>query len=502
VRIIDRYVLKEHVGPFTFALSALTSLLLLQYMARRFGDLVGKGLSWQIITEFILLSVPLTVALTLPMAVLVAVLYAFSRLASENEITAMRAGGISSRSLVRTPLVFAVLLSFVMLWFNDQVLSRANHRLATLQIDIIRTKPTFALKPQILNTVKESQLYLRAAQIDEETQSMRDVTIYDLSDPTRRRSIYGERGTLKLASNQRDLMMYLYNGVMVSEPNDKPGQLSLLYYKTDQLRVRDVANQFEQSNADTTSKGEREMSVCEMQTRYDIAMRQYEQARRDRDRIRDELKAGGPKPITAPLPASTVVPPVSAGGIGEKYCALLKRIRAKLAPRTLHAAELPHALPVQAAATPRPPQQPQSLELNDANMRLDEASHRRNRYAVEIEKKFSLAAACIVFVLVGAPIAVRFPRGGVGVVIGVSFLVFAVYYVALIGGEELANRGYVAPFWAMWGANVLFLLAGIALMSRMGYESATPRGAGIRERFDATRLWFARRLGLRMGLAE
>src|ERR1700756_1964284 len=111
VKIINRYVLKEHFGPFVFALSALTSLLLLQYIARRFGDLVGKGLSWQIITEFFLLSIPFTLAMTLPMAVLVAVLYAFSRLASENEITALKAGGISTRSLLIPALGAGTLLA-------------------------------------------------------------------------------------------------------------------------------------------------------------------------------------------------------------------------------------------------------------------------------------------------------------------------------------------------------------------------------------------------------
>ena len=69
MKIINRYILKEHVGPFVFALSATTSLLLLQYIARRFGDLVGKGLSWQVIAEFFLLSIPFTVAMTIPMAV-------------------------------------------------------------------------------------------------------------------------------------------------------------------------------------------------------------------------------------------------------------------------------------------------------------------------------------------------------------------------------------------------------------------------------------------------
>ena len=58
MKIINKYVLKEHIGPFVFALSALTSLLLLQYIARKFGDLVGRGLSWQVIGEFFLLSIP------------------------------------------------------------------------------------------------------------------------------------------------------------------------------------------------------------------------------------------------------------------------------------------------------------------------------------------------------------------------------------------------------------------------------------------------------------
>ena len=88
MKIVTKYVLREHVAPFAFSLSALTSLLLLQYVAKQLGQLVGKGLHWTVIAEFLILSVPFTVAMTMPMAVLVATLHAFSRMASENEITA------------------------------------------------------------------------------------------------------------------------------------------------------------------------------------------------------------------------------------------------------------------------------------------------------------------------------------------------------------------------------------------------------------------------------
>jgi len=87
-------------------------------------------------------------------------------------------------------------------------------------------------------------------------------------------------------------------------------------------------------------------------------------------------------------------------------------------------------------------------------------------FEVEFWKKFSIPFACIVFVLIGAPIAVRYRHGGVSMVVTVSFLVFTAYYVALIGGEHLADQELVEPFWAMWAPNVLFLAIGAGAFLR------------------------------------
>jgi lipopolysaccharide export system permease protein len=603
VKIINRYVLKEHVGPFVFALSALTSLLLLQYIARKFGDLVGRGLSWQVITEFMLLSIPFTVAMTLPMAVLVAVLHAFSRMASENEITALKAGGISTRALMRPALVASVLLAMFMLWFNDQVLPRTNHELATLQIAILRTKPSFALKEQVINGIKEGQLYLRAGYIDrEQSGRLRDVTIYDVSDASRRRTIFGDSGFLAFAPNKKDIILTLYHGWMMSSPTNQPEQLNRIYFKQNELKVRDVANSFQSIDADTASKGEREMSVCEMQKEYELANAAVQHAYAESLATVLRLSTG---PIHTNTPTAKAVKIKKAGGIGALYCTtidktsrqlktwfqpkaahaevplrvqqqdttqkqqqdttkkqqdttkkpaaspnkddsvmvligtILKKVpRDKIPPgayipETTHVAQpivgtsttpVTTAQPPAGAAPPIVPQpagapqnqapavapkfaQPAAVtadksvspEILDAKLRLEETRHRVNRFGVEIQKKFSLAAACIVFVLVGAPIALRFPRGGVGVVIGVSFVVFAVYYVGLIGGESLANNNLMSPFWAMWLDNVFFLMVALLLISRMGREGVTSRSGGMGEMVDATRAWFTRqrhRVGL------
>jgi lipopolysaccharide export system permease protein len=85
----------------------------------------------------------------------------------------------------------------------------------------------------------------------------------------------------------------------------------------------------------------------------------------------------------------------------------------------------------------------------------------------------------MVFVLLGAPIALRFPRGGVGLTIGVSLVVFGLYYMCLLAGESLASRGIVPPALSMWGANLIFALVGLALAARMGHEAGTSRGGSI-----------------------
>jgi lipopolysaccharide export system permease protein len=591
-----------------FSLTALTSLLLLNYIAKRFGDLVGKGLGWRVIGEFFALSVPFTVAMTLPMAILVSTLYAFSRLAAENEITALKASGIGMARVLVPVLVAATGLAAFMLFFNDQVLPRANHRLSTLQQDIARKKPTFALRSQVINEVSPGRLSLKADYIDQATSWLHVVTIYDNSDPVRRRTIYADSGKMELVSD--DLLLTLYSGTMQEVPKSDPTQLQRLFYDIDRIRVKNVVNGLTRTDSTNTYKGDREMSICEMQKEYsthelDFAVAHYTLERALVLTTR-ELTTGAPSgelPSTTSMPPSaglsqgssqagyTVVPsgfsPRLPLTIGHVYCDGLKKLAKIKLPafvKTVRAAELPLGRQVvQQAANQQPGgQQPTPRDTaNRAKRRLlmggastgpsttsrrapsdtsrdttramaadttpaaagdtmrksaavdsaiapvpptlrpsgatsgfipprgtvastngdidvagaiETARNRMlenrttiNRYGVEIQKKFALSAACVVFVLIGAPIALRVPRGGVGLVIGVSLGVFAIYYIGLIAGESLADRAFLTPFWAMWAANVILTIVGLILLARMGKEGATSRGGDMSEFLEGLR---------------
>jgi lipopolysaccharide export system permease protein len=136
-------------------------------------------------------------------------------------------------------------------------------------------------------------------------------------------------------------------------------------------------------------------------------------------------------------------------------------------------------------------------ELEGLRVRLEDSARLMNSYGVEIHKKFALAVACFVFVLLGAPIALRFPRGGVGLTIGVSLFVFALYYVCLIAGESIAKRGLMPAVVSMWMANVIFALIALWMLAKMGQEGSTSRGGDMKEMLGAIRGWLRSKLGWR-----
>jgi len=580
VKLLTRYIIREHVGPLVFALSALTSLLMLQYVARQLANLAGKGLPWAAIGEFFVLSLPFTIAMTMPMAVLVATLYAFGRMAAEHEITAFKASGVRVRTLMVPVLACAFALSIGMIWFNDQVLPAANHRLRILQQDIARTKPTVALREQAMNMITE-MFFMRVARVNAETNRIYDVVIYDLSKGIERKTVYADSGVISLDPNGRDMVIQLYDGFAQEFVRGESHRLQRSFFETQTVRQKGIAQGFENSSGSDAFKGDREMTVCEMHRRYRSDAVDVERVRQEyisnTDRLRkvsgQRIAPPRARPKAEPLAAlyceqflgriaglflpkkaeaqsvgqdsvrqdttarqdsvrqdttrrDSVVPPVPVAGqpvTGQPVTGQPvpgQPVPGQPVPGTTDttqaAAQFPppiNGIPVlpRGSYTPAPGltysqdsalrasgvdpmtqavQAPQADTseaavalgaVNSTGLQLIAARESLDSLAVEIHKKFALSLACFVFVLFGPPIALRFPRGGVGVTIGVSIVVFGLYYICLMGGEALADKGHLPAYVAMWIANVVFALAGVALLWRVESTTDNSRGGGFAE---------------------
>jgi lipopolysaccharide export system permease protein len=267
----------------------------------------------------------------------------------------------------------------------------------------------------------------------------------------------------------------------------------------DRVKVVGVGNQLERSENDNY-KSDREMSICEMQRDYQEAEEEGRAAQRDLEQAMVGAARQAATGVKSPAAKNRGRPSL---GIGRAYCGGLALVGVAVAAQT----PLPPSAggPVGRGLDANPvyaegrPAAAAVQAVSSSKARIDEARRTTDLYGVEIQKKFALSAACVVFVLLGAPVAVRFPRGGVGLVISVSLGAFALYYVGLIAGEAVADRGYLSPFWAMWAANILFTAIGLLFLARMGKESSTSRGGDMGELVTNIRVWIAKQ-GRRMGI--
>src|SRR5512134_1932508 len=489
VRIISRYLLRQHLAPLAFALTALTSVMLLNQVAKQFTNLVGKDLPWSVIGEVFLLSIPFIVAVTLPMAVLVAVLYTFSHLAADNEITVMKASGISVVRLVLPVLGGAAVVSVLAFIWSDQVLPRSNHALRTLSVDIQRMKPSFTLREQVINEVQPQRFFLRASRIDPTSNKLRGVSIYDLEDPDRRRVIRADSGRMAYTPGGADLYLTLHDGEIQEVSRTEPAQFSRTFFQTNVIRIEGLGREWERTEADTY-RSDREMSVCQME-------RTVRQAQADAISARDAVHAAiaGELRGLAGLPAPRRAARDSAPPLRPSwFCSAWTWLGRLIVPDTAHAQAAGRVTvdsvdrPAAAAARRARP----AAAFGGSGTLPEEASVRSSRqraaaYLVEIHKKLAIAAACLVFTLIGIPIALRFPRGGIGLVIGVSLAVFTIYYIGLIGGEDLGDRLIVTPFIAMWAPNLIFSGVGLLGLWSLRREGWSARGGGWAELRDLFR---------------
>jgi lipopolysaccharide export system permease protein len=377
-------------------------------------------------------------------------------------------------------LIASAAVAVVAFLFSDHVLPRSNHRLRTLLMDIARKKPTFALKEQVINEVQRARLFLRAGRIDQSTFQLLDVTLYDMGDQERSRVVYADSGYMAITPNQEDLHLTLFDGIMHEFNRYDPKIFQQMRFRRDVIRVAGVGNALDRSESDSF-RGDREVSICEMNDVIASARREQLQSERRAAALQEsDLRA---LVGLGPLVADTALPPAEP----SLYCRTIGRLVTALLPTELGAQQRASPSPQggrrdslgpEAARFTQPPPQkggyvagmrpvPRWGEVSSLRERARGARIREANYQVEAHKKRAIAAACIVFVLIGVPAALRFPRGGVGLVIGLSMIVFTIYYVGLIAGETLGNHRVIPPFLAMWSSNIVFSAAGLFWLWRI-----------------------------------
>ncbi len=452
-----RHILKAHAGPFFFSLFTLMFLFLLQFIMKFVDQLVGKGLSAWVIIELIALNLAWMLVLAVPMSVLVAVLMAFGDMSSKNEITAMKATGMSLYVMLAPVFIAGLVVGGALVYFNNHVLPDANHQLKMLTVDIRRKKPTLTLVNGVFSQDIQGYSILVRRTIPN-TNDLEGITLYDYTNPTTNVTITAKRGTISFSADFRKLIMDLYDGEIHAVDLQNPKSYRRIRFEKHRLAMNVEGFDFSRSSESAFSRGDRELSAQAMIVLADSLVA-------DKNALEQEFR-------------STML-----GTVRLRLRGVLDSIPAGRAFRPEFQPQVP--------LLPAPALQQTDAAVATSLFRLENMEHQIDSYYVEIHKKYSIPTACIVFVLVGVPLGIMARRGGFGIAATLSLGFFVLYWVCLIGGEKLADRDIVQPAVGMWIANVLIGFFGVLLCLKIGRETVLINWESLFQRW-VPRRWRSR----------
>lgn len=451
--IIYKYILKAHIGPFFLGLSVVMFLFLFQFLIKSIDRLVGKGLSMWIITKLISLNLAWILTLAVPMAVLVATLMAFGTMSSSNEITIMKAGGVSLRKLMAPVLVMSAILCYAMVWFNNDVLPEANHQARVLFSDISRTKPTLILESgKFSEDIGGAKILVHKTYPN--SNKLEEIYIYDYSTPPLKNLFVAKSGDIGFSSDFSNIVMNLQDGEIHQLNTQNPSQKYRRIEFSKHKIVLPASNfGFQSTDENLLTRGDREMSADEMSIVVDSFMVGKQ---RVKDNFNREMNVDVLKFASLNFRDTVFKPQLQAtdSAINKMETDVIQQQRKIENNMTEY-----DSLKLLHQRLLSKPEGFQNTNRMEATLQ-----QQANAYSVEIYKKYSIPFACIVFALLGAPLGYRVKKGSFGIAAGLSLLFYLVYWTSLIGGEKLADRGFISPFLGMWLANIVIGGIGLYLM--------------------------------------
>ena len=460
-------ILRMLPGPFLGWLGTLMFLLLMQFLIRYLPDLVGKGLPLFVIVELVAYNLAYMVVLAVPMSVLIATLMTFGKLAEDHTYAVAKSAGISLPQLAWPALLAGLFLTGCMWYFNSEVLPEANFRARTLWQDIRKKKPGFDLQPGVFYRGLDNYFIL-VQDIPPDSNSLIDVLIYDYTKGSQERaSIKAEKGHLESASDGAYVDLVLEHGQLNRRVEQRSSKDKERYERVDfgrhrlRLDLSDFA--FERSDPEEGYRSDRTMRTIDM-VRYVDSLEMniaQEQAELRHTKLADELDS-----LFQTEPAGLPVTPIAlTDSVAEQADSVQREPLAGLAPSQRQAT---YDLAMRHARHIR-------TDVDNIQRSVVYHGETADKYRVEIHKKRSIAIACLIFVLIGAPLGLSIRRGGLGVGGALALGIFLFYWITLVQGEKLADRDMLAPWIGMWIANIVMTLVGAWLTLYVTLDlSATP----------------------------
>ena len=458
---------------------------MMQFLWKYIDELVGKGLSVDLIAELFFYAAISMVPLALPLSILLASLMTFGNLGEHFELTAMKSSGISLLKVMKPLTVFIMLVSVGAFFFQNDVLPPSQVKMWTLLFSMRQKSPTLDIpEGAIYSQIPGYNLYVK--QKDPESDRLYGILIYDVSSTSMfPRIVVADSGSLNMNSEKTHLILKLEHGNWYEDlatgttmTNELGGEM----YRREAFKSKEIIipynDNFSRMDDETMRQQYIGKDMNELRHTIDSVHQRIDSAGNMLgNQIRSMPSVGVPTVRLNSKPDTTIVIPVAPVQLPRALD--FDSLKASLSGPALHS--------IIYSSIANLKMKKQDYEFRTYS--LEEDSFIMRRHEIELQKKFTLSLACLIFFFIGAPLGAIIRKGGLGTPIVISVLLFVVYYIIDNTGYKLARDGHWPVWQGVWLSSAVLLPLGIFLTKKAVDDSAVFNA-------DAYRNFFRRLLGL------
>lgn len=458
------YVIKSFLGPFFMTFFIVVFVLLMQFLWRYVGDLVGKGLDLSVLGEMLFYASFGVLPYAFPLAMLLASIMTFGSLGENYELVAMKSAGISLFRIMKPLIVIAGLIACLAFYFSNNILPKTNLKFTTLMVSVKQQRPELILQEGVF-TNEIDGYNIKIGHKDKKTNVLYDLLIYDHTQNKPNESVtVADSGYLKITEDKQYMVLNLYSGVNYSEEKSERKDINKRPFrrdKFDEQTIRVKVNNFDFNRRDEGiyKNMYRMLNIKQLNLMTDTLNEKYY------EQVRNYLLQIDLNPtisrhvfnytaLNDTLKQKDLFKPDSTFVFDNYFNGIDKWVKAEIAMTALDRAR----------------SNMQNLNLYQGQ--IVERKRNLNKYDMERHRKFTLSVAVFIFFFVGAPLGAIIRKGGLGMPVVVSILLFIAYYIVSMTGEKSAREDVWQMFAGMWFSTLLFFPVGVWLSYMAGTDSA------------------------------
>ena len=434
---LHRLIITSFLGPFVLTFGIVLFILVMQFLWKYIDDIIGKDIEFMVLVELMFYVSANLVPMALPLAILLASIMTFGNLGEHFELVAMKSSGLSLRRIMGPLTIFIIMLSIGVFYFSNNIWPIANLKFASLLYDVRHKKPTLDIAEGIFYKGIEG-FVIRIGEKGKDGHTLKDITIYDhRAGNGNVKVVRAESGRMDFSEDDAYFEFVLFNGNSYNDMNKsldgkkkvRSNPLIRSSFKEQVMRFDLSGFEMHRSDEGLFKDNFQMLTISQLNSTIDTL---YKKLADRQEHYTDFIKKKFAiyRDTMEHLMAGELMNGTMLGYYSKEK----------------HGAMLATALNMARSS---------KTYVSAFKKEKFNRIHNINRHYIEWHRKFILSYACLLLFFIGAPLGAIIRKGGLGMPVVVSVIIFLIYHILSISGEKLVKQDEATPFFGMWMASII-----------------------------------------------